>query len=63
MSNFEDGHNRLETPVLIPNTEVKLPMLVAVVSKEAKPLSCLSYSFSLFLYNVDSFFLYEYKKG
>ncbi len=29
---FEDGHNGLETPVLIPNTEVKLPMLMAVVS-------------------------------
>ena len=32
MSNFEDGHNRLETPVLIPNTAVKLPMLMAVVA-------------------------------
>ena len=31
---FEDGHNRLETPVPIPNTEVKLPMLVAVVADQ-----------------------------
>jgi len=31
-SNFEDSHNKLETPVLIPNTEVKLLMLMAVVS-------------------------------
>ena len=29
---FEDSHNRLETPVLFPNTEVKLPMLMAVVA-------------------------------
>ena len=30
--NFGDSHNRLETPGLIPNPEVKHPMLVAVVS-------------------------------
>ena len=29
--NFEDGHNRLETPDPIPNSEVKLPMLVTLV--------------------------------
>jgi hypothetical protein len=29
--NFEDGHNRLETPVPFPNTEVKLPMLMTLV--------------------------------
>ena len=34
MSNFGDSHNRLETPVLIPNTEVKLPMLVTVVAEK-----------------------------
>ncbi len=34
---FEDGHSRLETPVPIPNTEVKLPMLMAVVAE--KPLN------------------------
>ena len=28
---IEDGHNRLETPVPIPNTEVKLPMLIVLV--------------------------------
>ena len=33
---FGDGHNRLETPVPFPNTEVKLPMLMGVVS-EKKP--------------------------
>jgi len=32
---FDDGHSRLETPVLIPNTEVKLPMLMAVVPDKA----------------------------
>ncbi len=32
--NFEDGHNRLETPVPFPNTEVKLPMLLAVVADQ-----------------------------
>jgi len=31
VGNFEDGHNRLETPVPFPNTEVKLPMLIALV--------------------------------
>ena len=31
LDNFEDGHNRLEIPVPIPNTEVKLPMLMTVV--------------------------------
>ena len=31
LRNFEDGHNRLETPVPIPNTEVKHPTLMAVV--------------------------------
>ena len=33
--NFEDGHNRLETPVPIPNTEVKLPMLTVLVPDKA----------------------------
>jgi len=28
---FEDGHNKLETPVPIPNTEVKLPMFMTLV--------------------------------
>ncbi len=31
-SKIEDGHSRLETPVPFPNTEVKLPMLMVVVS-------------------------------
>ena len=36
LTNFEDGHNRLETPVPIPNTEVKLPMLVMLVPDKAR---------------------------
>ena len=35
LKNFEDGHNRLETPVPIPNTEVKLPMLMTLVPDKA----------------------------
>ena len=38
MENIEDGHNRLETPVLIPNTEVKLPMLLAIVADKLQTL-------------------------
>ena len=34
--NFEDGHSRLETPVLFPNTEVKLPTLLALVSDKMR---------------------------
>ena len=30
----EDGHSRLETPVPIPNTEVKLTTLVVVVARK-----------------------------
>lgn len=30
---FEDGHNSLETPVPIPNTEVKPAMSLALVSE------------------------------
>ena len=33
--NFEDNHNRLETPVPFPNTEVKLPMLLSVLPDKA----------------------------
>ena len=32
---IEDGHNRLETPVPFPNTEVKLPMLTVLVPDKA----------------------------
>lgn len=31
----EDNHNRLETPVPFPNTEVKLPMLLSVLPDKA----------------------------
>ena len=34
MSNIGDGHSKLETPVLIPNTEVKHLMLLAVVAEK-----------------------------
>ena len=34
--NFEDGHNRLEIPDSIPNSEVKLPMLIIVVPDKAQ---------------------------
>ena len=37
-SKFEDSHSRLETPVLIPNTEVKPPTLLAVVSRKTQTL-------------------------
>ena len=33
---FEDGHSRLETPVPIPNTEVKLPTSSALVSEKMR---------------------------
>jgi len=33
--NSEDNHNRLETPVPFPNTEVKLPMLLSVLPDKA----------------------------
>ena len=34
--NLEDGHSRLETPVPFPNTEVKLPTLLALVSDKMR---------------------------
>ena len=43
--NFEDGHNRLETPVPIPNTEVKLPMLLAVVAEQPPNLQAVFHYF------------------
>jgi len=38
MYNFEDDHSRLETPVLFPNTEVKLSTLLVVVSEQTQSL-------------------------
>lgn len=35
---IEDGHSRLETPVLFPNTEVKLAMFLALVSDQTRTL-------------------------
>jgi hypothetical protein len=42
MSISEDNHNRLETPVPFPNTEVKLPMLFLSTARQGgKITSCL----------------------
>ncbi len=42
---IEDGHNRLETPVPIPNTEVKLPMLTVLVPDKAPSIQAVFYCF------------------
>ena len=36
MLNFRDGHSSLVTPVLIPNTEVKLATSFALVSDKTR---------------------------
>ena len=51
--NYEDGHNELETPVLIPNTEVKLFMLVAVVPDKVQNHQAVFHSFSSSFYNIN----------
>ena len=62
---FEDGHNRLETPVPIPNTEVKLPMLTALVPHKAPNNQAVfhifenfytPYSYSRILISLEAFF-------
>jgi len=50
VSIFEDGHSRLETPVLIPNTEVKLPTLLAVVAHKPPNLQAVFFLYILFLH-------------
>jgi hypothetical protein len=50
-SNFEDSHNRLETPGLIPNPEVKLPMLLAVVAHKLQTLQAVFFLIFLKILN------------
>ena len=51
-SDFEDSHNRLETPGLIPNPEVKLPVLLAVVAQKLQTLQAVFfYDFSRNFYS------------
>ncbi len=52
--NFGDSHNRLETPVPIPNTEVKLPMLVVVVADKLQNHQAV-FHFFIYSYNINVF--------
>jgi RNase P subunit RPR2 len=45
LHNFEDGHNRLETPVPFPNTEVKLSMLAMLVPEKARSHQAVFFDF------------------
>ena len=57
LGNIEDGHNRLETPVPFPNTEVKLPMLVTLVPQQARNHQAVFHFFYFLLINLKSSFL------
>ncbi len=46
MNNFEDGHNRRETPGLIPNPEVKPFVLMILVSKRRQVIKLSSNIFN-----------------
>ena len=44
-SKIEDSHSKLETPVLIPNTEVKLLTLLVVVADKSQTLQAVFFYF------------------